>query len=156
MAWWCSAGVPWGDPGYNALQLADSGTTLVVGTGYSTIRGTYGTVGYASEWGGSPDVGVVNQGPISADVNGGSIAVTAQPFSNQGLAQGINGGTLELAGTWSNMGTLSGSGGALSLGGSFNFADLGSVNDTNGAIYISGTLNNTNGTRGSRRRRTVP
>ena len=42
------------------------------------------------------NVAVINQGMISADVSGGTITINAQPFSNQGLAQGINGGTLTL------------------------------------------------------------
>jgi hypothetical protein len=79
-------------------------------------------------------------------VNGGTIYVYAQPFSNQGLAQGINGGTLLLNGTWSNLGTLVGSGGTLNLSGNFSTAGLGTINRTNGTVYLTGLLNNTNST----------
>ena len=132
-------------PSADALWLAESGTTLVIGPGI-TVRGQNGTLGYSGSYNGPQNVSVVNQGTVSADVGGGTIAVNAQPFDNQGLAQGINGGTLLLTGVWSNSGTLSESGGSLNLGGSFSFADVGVVSSTNGAIYLSGTLNNTNGT----------
>ena len=41
-----------------------------------------------------------------SDVGGGTITINAQPFTNQGLAESVNGGTLSLTGTWNNSGTL--------------------------------------------------
>ena len=38
------------------------------------------------------------------------------------------------------------SGGTLNLGGSFSTAGLGIINGTNGAVYLTGSLNNTNNT----------
>ncbi|MEI7731935.1 MAG: hypothetical protein WCO56_20345 [Verrucomicrobiota bacterium] len=102
--------VVFGNHPNNTLFLANAGTTLTNGAGI-TIRGQTGTIGY----GGAPNVAVINQGTISADVSGGTITVNAQSFNNQGLAQGINGGTLSLLGAWSNSGTLVESYGALSL-----------------------------------------
>ncbi len=86
---------PWNNFMANALWLATSGTTLVIGPGI-TVRGQNGTIGAAasSPWYGPANVSLVNQGTISADVNGGEMAIHGQPFSNQGLAQAVNGGTL--------------------------------------------------------------
>jgi hypothetical protein len=132
--------VVFGRSAYDALYLATSGTTLVIGSGI-IVREQAGVIGS-----GAADVSVVNQGMISANVSGGGITINAQPFTNQGLAQGINGGVLVLQGAWSNGGTLGASGGVLNLGGSFSWAGLGNVNGTNGTVYLSGALNNTNAT----------
>ena len=127
---------------YNALRLVNAGTALTLGMSI-TVRGQNGTIGSLAPFGGPQNVVVVNQGTISADVSGGTITVNAQPFSNLGLAQGINGGTLALIGAWNNSGTLVESGGAIYLGGNFTVANVGTVNQTNGAIYVTGTLTNT-------------
>ncbi len=151
----------------NALLLANDGTTLVIGSGI-TVRGQNGVIGSgAGYWVGGPaSVSLVNQGTVSCDVSGGTITVNAQPFSNQGLAQGVNGGTLTLSGGFSNAGVLSvgaGSGlnfggswvntgminatnGTVNLGGAFSLADLGEFNRSGGVVYVSGTLDNTNAT----------
>jgi RHS repeat-associated protein/uncharacterized repeat protein (TIGR01451 family) len=130
---------------YNALQVANADTTLTLGPGI-TVRGHSGTIGYRSYSGGPQNVGVINQGIISADVSSGTITISAEPFSNQGLAQAINGGTLTINNSWSNSGTLVASGGNLNLGGSFSTAGLGAINGTNGAVYLTGILRNTNST----------
>jgi RHS repeat-associated protein len=130
---------------YNTLRLLDGGTTLTLGLGI-TVRGQNGTIGYHSAFGGPANVGVVNQGTIAADVNGGTISVEAQPFTNQGLAQSFNGGTLILSGSWSNSGTLVVSNGTLNLSGSFTTAGLGAINRSNGTVMVSGTLENTGST----------
>ncbi len=131
---------------YNALQVANGGTTLIIGAGIE-VHGQTGQIGYTpNAWGGPQDVAVVNQGAISADVSGGTIAINGQPFGNQGLAQAVNGGNLALNGTWGNSGTLAGSNGALYFGGSFTLAHWGAVNGTNATIYVTGLLNNTNTT----------
>jgi len=132
-------------PIFNSLQLVTGGTTLTIGSGL-TVRGQNGTIGYSSHYGGPQNVSVVNQGTISCDVSNGTIAINAQPFTNQGLAQGVNSGTLMLNGTWINNGTLVESGGTLDLGGSFNLGDVGTLNHTNGMVGVTGMLNNTNTT----------
>ena len=111
---------------YNTLRVVNAATTLTLGPGI-TVRGKNGTIGYNPTWGGATNVAVVNQGTISADVSGGTITINAQPFSNLGLAQALNGGTLKLNNSWSNSGTLVESGGTLNLGGSFSTAGLGII-----------------------------
>ena len=58
----------------NALMVASAGTTLTIGAGI-TVQGQNGYVGYDPNFGGSPDVSVVNQGTIAADTSGGTITV---------------------------------------------------------------------------------
>ena len=108
---------------YNALRLADGGTTLTIGSGI-TVEGQNGTIGYSSAWGGPQNVSVVNQGVISADVSGGTISIEAEPFDNNG--------------------TLAATLGTAALDGSFNLASgtlafgLSNTN-TFGKIQISGS-----------------
>ena len=136
-----SGTVVFGDSAANDLVLGNAGTTLVIGSGI-TVRGQDGTLG-----GGAANVSVVNQGTISADdVSGGTITINAEPFSNQGLAQGVNGGTLALAGSWSNSGTFGQNNGAISLGGTFTGANIGALSGTNGQINVTGRINNSNTT----------
>jgi hypothetical protein len=140
-----SGTVAFGNSGCNAVRVSNDGTTLVVGLGI-TVHGQSGQIGYApSCWGGSQNVGVINQGTISADVAGGTITVNAQPLNSQGLAQATNGGTLQLLGNWSNPGELAATGGTLNLGGTFSQATLGTIHGSGGAIAISGLLTNVGG-----------
>ena len=135
--------VVFGSSGCNALCLANPATTLVISSGI-TVRGQTGQIGYApSCWGSPSNVGIVNQGIISADVSGGMISINAVPFNNLGLAQATNGGTLQLAGSWSNLGRLAASGGTLNLGGGFSGAALGTVQGAGGVVSISGVVSNT-------------
>ncbi len=149
----------------NALRLSESGSTLTLGPGI-TVRGQNGNVGNCwGWWGGPTDVQVVNQGSILADVNGGTIVVNAQPFSNQGLAGALNGGTLSvadlalnlgqleaeaatlnLAGVWTNAGSINVTNATLNLGGSFSVATLGAVQRVGGVVNLTGTLNNAGAT----------
>ena len=93
----------------NTLALVDGGTTLTIGPGI-TIQGGLGAIGYDSCVG-PGNVSVINQGTISADVPGGTIYLNAQPFNNQGVIGATNGGTLLVAGSCINSGSLGGSGG---------------------------------------------
>ena len=128
----------------NELQSSLAGTTLTIGAGM-TIHGQNGVIGSGNgdAISGPANVGLVNLGTISCDATNGNIVVVAQPFSNQSVARGINGGTLSLRGNWNNLGTLVESGGAISLGGDFVFTNVGTLNRTNGTLYLSGTLTNT-------------
>ena len=146
----------------NALRLADGGTTLTMGLGI-TVEGQNGTIGYSSAWGGPQNVSVVNQGVISADVSGGTISIQAQPFTNQGLAQGANGGSLiinelqnnpggtliingggslSLNGVWTNAGAINVTNSTVNLGGSFTLATLGALTRSGGTVNLTGTLDN--------------
>jgi hypothetical protein len=93
------------------------------------------------------NVGVVNRGTIQADVSGGTITINAEPFSNAGVAQAINGGTLTLENLWSSSGQLNvGTSSVLNLDGSFTGASLSGVNRTNGTINLPGMVNNSSNT----------
>jgi RHS repeat-associated protein len=158
-----SGTVEFGMHPWNAMLVADGGTTLTIGSGI-TIHGQYGTIGY---WAGYPyyspgNVGVINLGTISAD-DGGTITVTADPFVNQGVAQAINGGTLTLDDNWSSSGSLAANGGTLNLNGTWSNGgsldvrndgvanwsgtveggQLGTFSGTNGTVNVSGVVNNT-------------
>jgi hypothetical protein len=132
---------------YNALRVLNGNTTLTIGTGIM-VRGQNGAIGDATDYGGSvANVGVVNNGTISADVSGGTILIDALPFVNAGLAQALNGGTLTLENTWSNSGQLNVSASSvLNLNGSFMGASLSGINRTNGTINLPGIVNNTGNT----------
>ena len=151
---------------YNALRLADGGTTLTIGSGI-TVEGQNGTIGYSSAWGGPQNVSVVNQGVISADVSGGTISIEAQPFINQALAQGTNGGSLtinvlqnnpdatlimngagslSLSGVWTNAGAINVTNVTVDLGGDFTLAALGAFTRSGGTVNLTGVLTNTSTT----------
>ena len=148
---------------YNALRLADGGTTLTIGSGM-TVEGQNGTIGYSSVYGGPENVSVVNQGLISADVSGGTISIQAQPFINEALAQGTNGGSLtinvlqnnpgatlimngagslSLSGVWTNAGAINATNVTVNLGGDFTLADLGAFTRSGGTVNLTGVLTNT-------------
>ena len=158
------------DNRYNALRLDTGGAALTIGPGI-TVRGKNGTIGYAYLYGGPQNVGVTNQGAILADVNGGTINIQAQPFSNQGTVQALNGGSLSIAniadaagllisgggtlgfnGTWRNTGAVTVNGSTFNLSGTWTNA--GAINFTNSTINLGGsftlanlgTLNRSGGT----------
>ncbi|HLJ97780.1 MAG TPA: CARDB domain-containing protein, partial [Gemmataceae bacterium] len=102
--------------GGNALTMLGSGT-LTVGPGI-TIRGKDGTLSGT----------FANQGTIQADVAGGTIAlVNGTNWTNTGVIQALNSGTVQ-------------------LGGSFTTAGLGSVRNNGGTIRLVGTLTNSGST----------
>ncbi|HWN96829.1 MAG TPA: hypothetical protein VNT99_17505, partial [Methylomirabilota bacterium] len=86
-----SGSVLFGNSGCNALRVTLGATTL---TNRVLIHGLNGQVGYSTCAGGPQNVGVVNEGTISADVNAGTITVRAQPFINNGITNSLNGGRL--------------------------------------------------------------
>src|SRR5437667_2574636 len=103
----------------NALRLVSDGTTLTIGP-FITVRGHSGQIGYARNcWGLPSDVNVVNQGTISADVAGGTIAVLAQLVTNVGAAEVKTRVTFVLPGHWSNADTNRETNGTLTLDGTF-------------------------------------
>jgi len=86
--------VVFGNSGCNAIRLASAATTLTLGPNI-TVHGRTGQIGYAPSCiGGPQNVSVINQGAILADVNGGTITIRAQPFTNTGTTNHLNGGIL--------------------------------------------------------------
>jgi len=79
--------------GYNALRSILATTTLTLDSAI-TVRRENGTLGYSPTWGGPPNVRLTNRGTISADVAGGTIYIRAQPFTNLGTTNQLNGGRL--------------------------------------------------------------
>ncbi len=122
----------------NTLALVDGGTTLTIGPGI-TIQGGLGAIGYDSCVG-PGNVSVINQGTISADVPGGTIYLNAQPFNNQGVIGATNGGTLLVAGSCINSGSLGGSGGTVNFSGGLD-NQAGTQTNTDSTI-ISGNFTN--------------
>jgi hypothetical protein len=134
---------------YNTLQLPFPNTSLTIGPGI-TVHGQNGAIGFSNCFGGPQNVGLINQGTILADVAGGTISITGQPFSNQGLLGASNGGQLniQLAG---NLGQVTTIGGTLTLNGTYtNNLTLNlttnSVLNLNGNWFNAGSINATNAT----------
>jgi hypothetical protein len=91
-----------------------------------------------------------NNGAI--DISNGD-AVTIEPTNFTNAAAGVisvgANSTLSLTpgGSWSNEGSITlASGSSLYLGGSFTLAGLGTLTNSGGAVYIEGTFNNAGGT----------
>jgi hypothetical protein len=125
-----------------ALHVPLAGSTLTIGPTI-TVRGRNGTVGRAVNWWlGSTSVGVVNQGTISADVNGGMISVRADCFTNQATLEARNGGSLTLLDCWQNQGLMRVDGGTWNLGGQFPTTAIGAVERTGGTVNLTGVLDN--------------
>ncbi len=137
----------------NALLLANDGTTLVIGSGI-TVRGQNGVIGSgAGYWVGGPaSVSLVNQGTVSCDVSGGTIAVTGTSFSNAGqVLKSGSGGSITITANTINTGLIEVNHGAITFSGGFTQnvgtvdfglsgpADFGQVNLT-GVASVSGTL----------------
>jgi len=110
----------------NALSETVGGGLLTIGPGI-LVRGQNGSITSPAE--------VLNAGAISCDVNSGTINVSAEPFLNQSLVQGINGGAVSLSDAWNNGGTLNAQMGTISLNGDYTFTG-GTLE-----IGISGTTN---------------
>jgi RHS repeat-associated protein len=132
------------------LEAVTPGMTLTLGPGLTVRGGTTaadaGHIGYIPARNGPANVSVINQGTISADLNGRGLVVHGQAFRNDGLAQATQGGGLTLASPWTNPGTLVVDGGTLNLRGAFRTVDLGTVQRKDGTVQLSGALDNREGT----------
>jgi hypothetical protein len=95
-----------------------------------------------------------NQGKIIADPSATgpnpvqtTINLSGTGWTNHGTLGAQNGGTLSLAGSWSNLGTVNDNLSTVNLGGSFTTAGLGTFTGTftasAGAINLTGALDNT-------------
>ena len=105
-----NATVIFGGTTSNVLSSNVSGGVATLGPTV-TLRGKSGMLVNASSSG-----TFLNQGTISSDVSGGTIRAGGNPgtsvglFQNAGVLGASNGGTLQLAGNWTNTGSISPSG----------------------------------------------
>lgn len=114
----------------------DSTLTITPGT---TIRGGWGTIGAQNFVAG--DNAVVNQGTISAEVASRAVRIVSDSFTNQGLAEAKNGGTLDIqSASWTNPGTISATGSTLTLSG--QWTSSGAINATNSTVNLLGQWSN--------------
>ena len=122
-------------------------------------------IGGGANFGGS--MTLLNQGLISSQTSGRTVTIAATSFSNEGIAEAINGGilditstnwsnaaggtlrtlngsTLNFSGNWSNSGALSIDNSTLNLGGTFSTAglNLAGFSRVGGTVNLTGTLNN--------------
>ncbi len=136
-----------GNSALNTLLVASATTTLTISSGV-VIHGS-GVVGFNSNvnfpGGGSPNVGIINQGTIDADVNGGTLAVNGTNWQNAatGRLKAENGGTLLIQGTFANFASGTLSGGTYDVFASSTIRGFSSVITTDAAtILLSGTNSN--------------
>jgi hypothetical protein len=109
-------------PSQNALTVSGGSTLTLAST--VTVHGATGVIVSSN-----PNVNftLLNQGTINADVNGGTITITAGTFINQGTLAAANGGNLTVATSLQNQGTLSAGVGS-------NIAVSGSLTESSGAV----------------------
>ncbi len=134
----------------NRIALDGNGTTTF-GAG-TTVRGENGTIGNQLFVGGTQSL--VNNGTISADVSGGTIAIATAPVTNNGTLSALNGGTLVLSSnvTGGALGQIvSGAGstvlqngvtisGIVNTSGSGRFAASNSANNFLDGVTLNGNL----------------
>jgi hypothetical protein len=115
--------------------LVNGGTTLTIGAGV-TVRGQTGQIGYApGPYGGPANVSVVNQGVISCDVSGGTIAVNGSSFVNSGVVSAAAGNIALPTTGFQDTGTLE-----AANGGVLNVPQLPSTVG-NVTVFPGGTIN---------------
>jgi len=110
---------------YNAIELSQPGSTLVIGD-QVRLSGQLGILA-----GGGVSYHPLNLSQKVAFLNRGDLSVG--PGSQMGLY-----------GTWTNLGVINVSEGTLVLGGVFTVQSLGNLHRSGGTINLFGTLNNTN------------
>jgi RHS repeat-associated protein len=145
--------VDFSNANYQGLIANANNMTLTIGAGI-TIRGgnnqgnntsSGSVIGYSSWASGGSNASVVNLGTISADTLGMSIIVNPSgTFSNQGRLSAVNGGTLDLNGTWTSAGSITATGGTLNFGGTWS--NTGTIGSSGGILNLTGTLNNAGST----------
>ena len=133
----------------NRVAIDGTGSQLTIGAN-AKIRGENGTIG-TQAFIGSSSTTLVNNGRISADVNGGTITIAQATVTNNGVLEALNGGRLVLSsdvvGT-ANGQILAGAGSTVLqngvvLSGTINTSGSGTFTaSNNGNNYLSGvTLN---------------
>jgi hypothetical protein len=78
--------------GSSGLRPVANAGQLTIGAGI-TVKGSGGTIGYISQWGGPTNVTVVNQGTIGP-TQAGTIYITGAALTNNGTLQASGTGTL--------------------------------------------------------------
>src|SRR5208282_1995170 len=124
---------------YSAAAVLTFGPTLTIDQ-----TGFYANLSGYEDRSGS---GIVNEGTINADFNGGTFTIGDVSFTNAGTISVSNGDTVDISSTsWSNTGSIDVSGGTLNLGSTFTFAQLGTLDHTGGIVNVTGTLNDAGAT----------
>ena len=124
---------------YSAAAVLTFGPTLTIDQ-----TGFYANLSGYDDRSGS---GIVNEGTINADFNGGTFTIGDVSFTNAGTISVSNGDTVDISSTsWSNTGSIDVSGGTLNLGSTFTFAQLGTLDHTGGIVNVTGTLNDAGAT----------
>jgi hypothetical protein len=125
---------------FDGLVANDTTAQFTIGA-HLTITGAAGRIDMGA---GTFD----NQGTITADPTPTGpnpfqnfIRLNGIGWTNHGTIGAQNGGTLTLAGSWSNSGTINDLA-TVNLGGTFTTANLGSITG-NGTVNVTGTLDNT-------------
>jgi hypothetical protein len=154
---------------YSFLQeydLTDAGTVLTLGSNVTIDESGYG---YIADSGNAGD-GIVNQGAIKQSgtssqltfygnsltnsgtitgaSSGGALAIYDTTFTNSGTLAISNGDALTIATTnFSNIGSITlASASSLYVDITFTLAELGTLTNSGGTVYIEGTLDLTGGT----------
>jgi hypothetical protein len=134
----------------NALRLVNGGTTLTLGPNV-VVQGHSGQIGSSPCcFGGPQNVGVVNQGLIAANVNGGTIMINGAPVLNPGSILMANGGSLNINYLTNFTGLSATGAGTLTFNGNYNVSPpLTILNSTlvfNGNYNVSAPLTVLNST----------
>ncbi|MEX2220026.1 MAG: hypothetical protein WD749_14840 [Phycisphaerales bacterium] len=135
------------------LDMA-AGAVVTLGPG-TVVRGGNGVLGDVAGIG-SPST-LINQGRISADAPGQTLAIAATSFTNAGTVEALPGATLELGGelptdpvggvprSWSSTGPIHAAGGTVRLGGTFDTPTT-VQQSAGGSVVLTGVMNNANRT----------
>jgi hypothetical protein len=90
---------------------------------------------------------LTNSGSITAASSSGALIIDSTTFTNSGTLTISNGDAVTIEATLSNTGSITLAGGAsLVLDTTFTLAELGTVSNSGGTVYIQGRLDNTGGT----------
>jgi RHS repeat-associated protein len=123
----------------SGIDLSGSNQTLTIAAGI-TIKSS----GASLDAGGNS---LVNQGTLSGDASvgpGGGFTINGTNWINGGIIEAIQGGAVNLSGSWTNRGTIHLSNGTVNLGGTLTRATLGTVSRdvaNPGTLNLTGTLN---------------
>jgi hypothetical protein len=121
-------------------SLSGDSATLTIGPG-GIIRTTPGFAGDLTIGPGAGFDGVlslVNQGLISSEVAGRAITLSVPTFTNQGTVQAVNGGSLTITGTLTNLSAGTLTGGSWVVAGSSTLSTPGAITTNAATIVLDG------------------